>query len=111
MNDDTILCMICLETIKTDFKQLPCQHIYHKDCFKHMLLNNIIYCPICRKTIDQMLKKNIEQSVSTYLPELEENISNHNLHYIVYLLVPFFFDILLYLLYLRQYCNIQEYSI
>ncbi len=41
-------CMICLDYIKKDKKNLSCFHSFHNNCIKEWLVDNI-NCPICRK--------------------------------------------------------------
>ena len=47
-------CVICLEDFKNGDKaiNLPCIHLFHKDCIKSWLKKNNC-CPICKYKIDQ----------------------------------------------------------
>ena len=48
--DDGARCLICLEPFReaeegTELRQLPCQHIYCKECIDQWLLDSSVKCP------------------------------------------------------------------
>lgn len=45
-------CPICFE-LQTECTQLPCQHIFHKNCITRWLLLQKS-CPVCRKNIEEV---------------------------------------------------------
>jgi uncharacterized C2H2 Zn-finger protein len=51
------LCCICLTKL-TDkgIVILKCQHKIHLNCYIECLLNNTIFCPLCRQIIDDHIK-------------------------------------------------------
>ena len=57
-------CAICIEGLESDMKiqKLECGHIFHKECFKQMVIHQIdnskdICCPLCRREIIVKLTK------------------------------------------------------
>ncbi|KAH7282168.1 hypothetical protein KP509_35G016200, partial [Ceratopteris richardii] len=42
-------CEICIDTIEAGSQatQLPCQHLFHRDCIIHWLSNRTNTCPLC----------------------------------------------------------------
>ena len=50
-------CCICLNDIEeTGQVILKCGHKIHLKCFMECLKNDTIFCPLCRKKIDEMIK-------------------------------------------------------
>ncbi|KAL9230031.1 hypothetical protein vseg_005428 [Gypsophila vaccaria] len=52
-NDDDPECCICLAKYKEkeEIRQLPCSHIFHKNCVDHWL-GIISCCPLCKRCLD-----------------------------------------------------------
>lgn len=50
---DEIECSICLDTLKANdlVFQLPCKHVFHKDCASIWIYERRAVCPNCRKGI------------------------------------------------------------
>lgn len=49
-NIEEDLCSICLEKLEYNIvKTKVCNHLFHIDCGKRFISNNIKHCPICRK--------------------------------------------------------------
>ena len=51
--EEAIECSICLDTLKHDdvVFQLPCKHVFHKDCASTWIYEVRAVCPNCRKGI------------------------------------------------------------
>lgn len=49
------LCPICLDDAQTEFCQMPCAHIFHRDCMLTWVRShsNSIPCPMCRAVLTQ----------------------------------------------------------
>jgi hypothetical protein len=44
-------CIICLDDVKTEWRQLECQHQYHKQCIEDWITIKAT-CPLCMKNIN-----------------------------------------------------------
>ena len=44
-------CIICLDDVKTEWRQLECQHQYHKQCIEDWITIRAT-CPLCMKNIN-----------------------------------------------------------
>jgi len=65
-NEDNKTCPICKDKFVSGdkCKEMPCSHLYHKDCIEHWL-NNANNCPVCRhrlKTDDAIYEQMHSQS-------------------------------------------------
>jgi hypothetical protein len=61
MENDNLIdissCIICMET-NMDEIIFDCNHTICLNCYQKMLsMNNTIYCPICRKIVDENITK------------------------------------------------------
>jgi hypothetical protein len=52
-------CNICIEVYKKGDKviELPCKHLFHKECIKQWLCKEKINCPVCRYDIRDAQKR------------------------------------------------------
>jgi hypothetical protein len=59
--DDKKECNICIEVYKNGDKviELPCNHLFHKECIKQWLCKEKINCPVCRYDIRDSQSKGI----------------------------------------------------
>jgi hypothetical protein len=48
---DQVQCVICFEDLKTNFRQLPCEHVFHKQCIDTWILDQKGNCPICNHVV------------------------------------------------------------
>lgn len=51
LSDDSVECAICMDCMKhskTIVTQLPCKHLFHRDCISSWLLVESTTCPVCR---------------------------------------------------------------
>jgi len=44
-------CIICLDDVETEWRQLECQHQYHKQCIEDWITIKAT-CPLCMKSIN-----------------------------------------------------------
>ncbi|OAX79093.1 hypothetical protein ACJ72_06589 [Emergomyces africanus] len=54
-------CILCFETLRGDmsFRELPCQHIFHKPCIDTWLSKREARCPLCRQTFYHLKRPQI----------------------------------------------------
>jgi len=57
-------CVICLDSVETEWRDLECHHRYHKQCIENWMIVRAT-CPLCMKTI----KLNKIESINNSLIE------------------------------------------
>ena len=53
-------CVICLDTVETEWRDLECHHRYHKQCIENWIVVRAT-CPLCLKTIKKIEERNTEE--------------------------------------------------
>ena len=53
-------CVICLDTVETEWRDLECHHRYHKQCIENWIVVRAT-CPLCLKTIKKIEEINTEE--------------------------------------------------
>ena len=48
---DQTQCVICFDNLQQTVRQLPCKHIFHKDCIDKWILEKKGNCPICNYVV------------------------------------------------------------
>ncbi|EEH50228.1 uncharacterized protein PADG_06307 [Paracoccidioides brasiliensis Pb18] len=53
-------CILCFEDLDCDtrFRELPCQHIFHKPCIDNWMTQRDASCPLCRRTYYHLKQPN-----------------------------------------------------
>ena len=51
-------CVICLDEVETEWRELACQHRYHTKCIENWIAIRA-KCPMCMKTIKGTEERNI----------------------------------------------------
>ena len=51
-------CVICLDDVETEWRELECHHRYHKQCIENWIVVRA-KCPMCMKTIKDTEERNI----------------------------------------------------
>lgn len=85
-NEEEVTCPICLEEFNEDESviELPCKHVFHKECIKKWFENNHS-CPTCRKKID-LNSKNQHNSdvfgnwINTFLNSITNQVNNNRIN-------------------------------
>ena len=54
-------CIICLDTVETEWRDLECHHRYHKKCIEDWITIRAT-CPLCLKTIKKIEERNTEET-------------------------------------------------
>ena len=52
-------CIICLDTVETEWRDLECHHRYHKKCIEDWIVIRAT-CPLCLKTIKKIEERNTD---------------------------------------------------
>jgi hypothetical protein len=56
-------CVICLDDVETEWRDLECHHRYHKSCIENWIAIRA-KCPMCMKSIKEKIdERNINNSV------------------------------------------------
>ena len=53
-------CIICLDDVETEWRDLECHHRYHKQCIENWIVVRAT-CPLCLKTIKKIEERNTEE--------------------------------------------------
>ena len=53
-------CVICLDDVETEWRDLECHHRYHKQCIENWITIRA-KCPMCMKTIKKIEERNTEE--------------------------------------------------
>jgi hypothetical protein len=53
-------CVICLDEVETEWRELACQHRYHKQCINNWIAVRAT-CPLCMKYINDTEERNIRE--------------------------------------------------
>ena len=53
-------CVICLDDVETEWRDLECHHRYHKQCIENWIVIRAT-CPLCLKTIKKIEERNTEE--------------------------------------------------
>lgn len=72
------VCIICLEELETDsdYRQLPCKHLFHQPCINDWVCTRDTRCPLCCRYFYELCRpreKQISPSVPLYLGRTSEN--------------------------------------
>ena len=54
-------CVICLDDVETEWRDLECHHRYHKQCIENWIVVRAT-CPLCMKTIKDIEERNINST-------------------------------------------------
>ena len=59
-------CVICLDDVETEWRDLECHHRYHKQCIENWIVVRAT-CPLCMKTIKDIEERNINTEAVNYI--------------------------------------------
>ena len=59
-------CVICLDDIETEWRELECHHRYHKKCIEDWISIRA-KCPMCMKNINKVDDKNSHTEETHYI--------------------------------------------
>ena len=59
-------CVICLDDIETEWRELECHHRYHKKCIEDWITIRA-KCPMCMKNINKVDDKNSHTEETHYI--------------------------------------------
>ena len=61
-------CVICLDDVETEWRDLECHHRYHKQCIENWIVVRAT-CPLCMKTIkdNKVDDRNINTEAVNYI--------------------------------------------
>ena len=71
-------CIICLDEAEIEWRELECQHGYHKQCIENWIIINA-RCPLCMKDINEKIERPIDASV------IEELHNRAILRYLIFI--------------------------
>ena len=101
-------CAICLDSLSSKNKKLPCLHCFHEKCFEISCKYGHTKCPLCRSPYPNNTKDNIDKILKLVI--LMEIIVNSfiyfhifNEKFIVFILTLWIFFIFVLALYLIIY--------
>lgn len=71
-------CIICLDEVEIEWRELECHHGYHKQCIENWIIINA-RCPLCLKDINEKIERPIDANV------IEELHNRAILRYLIFI--------------------------
>ena len=71
-------CIICLDEVEIEWRELECHHGYHKQCIESWIIINA-RCPLCLKDINDKIERPLHTNV------IEETYNRVILRYLIFI--------------------------